>query len=482
MASINASYPLPPDIFFVIIDMLATDLRTPPLSKLQALIALSATCQLLLELARKHIFRTVSIRTSVPRPSWMTPDDFPSISFDAMESVLKRNPSVANSVRRLKCQLFSLDFKNSGIGRVLRKFSHLRSLTLMAHEHVMFSSMDDDSEDYSDGSREDGFDGYETDSDQDDVEYGIDDQFIDWRYMSQDLLDTLRTLAHLPTLSTIELAQIVNFPLEFLAACQHLQTLSMFKCRISQMPQVVPFDSEPHLPSRKAIRLQELRIIPGARSNVRGLKETVLGGIPILDISHIRELSFTFTTDFDAPQLGELLAGLLHLETLTLAFKGGSYELPDNFGAMMKARARYCMDNLRNLRIQHDILENSYLLEFLLDIPSFSKLHDVEIYLKVYPDMTDYLSKDMEHLAKEFSIESKFPVLETVSVSICLDEDGESSDSSEEDEDKEDRAEAKAETRSVWKNLRTTELAPLSALGTVRLSYSVEDVAGNIIA
>ncbi|KDR66901.1 hypothetical protein GALMADRAFT_232301 [Galerina marginata CBS 339.88] len=471
LISTSYSFPVfPLDVFMVIMDALASDPNILPISKLQGLISLSATCWMLVEPARKCIFRTVTIRSFVPRPTWMTPDDLPSITFETMAMVLQRNPSIAKTVRTLNCQLI-LRFANGLIiGNILRQFTHLRSLALMAHEHFQFSAHRYHSED---------------DSDQEDLFYGINEQFINWRHMAPALQDAIRTLMHLPTLTTLELGKVVNFPIEVLERSQGLHTLNLNRCRLAR-----PFTQFSSIPSHsrqpQSVPLQVLRITPGASSNVERLKCSRFG-TPILDLSQIRELSFTFTTEFDDAQLANLLAELPRLEILSVIFKGpGRYEVRPSPSSLSLAatpatREGYFLDNLRTLRIQHDVLENCYALDSLLGVSSFKELHDVEVYLMVYPGMTGNLVSNLGDFAEDLSIESKFPVLESVSISICLDEDGESSDSSEEDEEKEDREAYKEETRSVWQSLRTTELAPLSALGTVCLSYSVKEVDGNII-
>ncbi|KDR66904.1 hypothetical protein GALMADRAFT_161855 [Galerina marginata CBS 339.88] len=472
MALISTSHPfpvLPLDVFIVIMDALASDPNTLPFVKLQTLISLSATCWMLVEAARKRIFRTTIIRSYIRRPTWMPLDDLPSISFETMAMVLQRNPSIAKSVRILNCQLHYVNFKDVWIGNILRQFTRLQSLNLMAHERFLFGVHDR----------------LEQDSDEDDLIYGIEEQFINWRHMPPALQDALRSLMHLPGLTTLELGKVVNFPIKALESLHDLHTLYLNRCRFSRpFTQFCPVPSCYRQP--ESVQLQVLRIVPGASSNAERLKCSHLG-TPILDISQIRELSFTFTTEFDIAQLEELLVGLLRLETLTLIFRGPVEDRsPDDetFGAtlQLETQAQYCMDNLRTLRIQHDVLENSYLLDSLLDsVSSFDALQEVEIYLKVYPDMTGELASDLGHLAEDLSVPSRFPVLESVSISICLDDDGESSDSSEEDEEKEDREEDKAEIRSVWQNLQTTELAALFELETVRLSYSVKDIDGNTI-
>ncbi|KDR66897.1 hypothetical protein GALMADRAFT_147546 [Galerina marginata CBS 339.88] len=508
---------LPLDVFSVVIDILSSDLDTPAVTRLQTLIALSLSCRLLLEPSRKGIFREITIRrrlqsrrsfgrnsrrvSRVPQlQQAIAPEPYIAISFEEMKTLLYDKPFIANYVRSLTCQFCSIDYDGTLYSRVLRKFGRLQSLTVMPHTHILpfdaildpkrFEAYDSEGNWGSDSEHDEVDEAHEDDwgldSDYDEA-YDPDDgfwqpdgehdgvqRFMSWYFMSQPLRNALRKLMGLPTLAFLKLSHITNFPTQVLAFSRGLQVLNLSRCQLASIPSggiILPKD-------HYRVRLQELRISPGGKKNVERLKGFLSPRVPVLELSHMHELSFTIPTEFDVPQLGELLDGLLHLETLALTFN----DFSKSIGQTIATHA-HRLANLRNLRIRRGTVrkanfQNTLLSQVLDSLLSLNKLEEVDIRIDAYPTISTVFATDLEMVALNLSDASMFPELKSVAITVFWSED----EPEEFPVQVEEEDILEADPFGIWDGFGTTHLAVLVNRKSVHVSYSVKDIYGRAIA
>ncbi|KDR66894.1 hypothetical protein GALMADRAFT_232297 [Galerina marginata CBS 339.88] len=426
----------------------------------------------------------------------MAPEPYIAISFEEMKTLLHHKPFIANYVRSLTYQFCSMYHDGAVYGRVLRKFGRLQSLTVMAHIHI--SAFDDildskrfetyDSEENwgSDSEHDEVDEAHEDDwgSDGDfDVAYDPDggvwlpdtvQGFMNWNLMSQPLRNALRRLMNLPTLSFLELSHIDNFPTQVLAFSHGLQVLSLCRCQMASIPSggiILPND-------HYQVRLQELRITPGGKKNAARLKGFLSTGVPVLELSHIRELTFTITTVFDVPQLGELFDGLLHLETLTLTFSDFSKSIGQTIATHAHRLANLHVLRIRRGTVRMANYQNALLSQVLDSSLSLNKLEDVDIHIEAYATISTVFANDLEMVALNLSDASMFPELKSVAITVFWSEDEPEEFLVEVDD--EDILEATP--FGIWDSFGTTHLASLANRKTVHVSYSLKDFYGRAIA
>ncbi|KAF8968044.1 hypothetical protein BDZ97DRAFT_1916272 [Flammula alnicola] len=163
---------VPFDVIEVILDILAWDYNEPYFRSLEAC---SLTCHSFLPLCRKRIFASIKVNGTYSRRSNRT---------NMLSDLLTTAPDIADYVRELHFGITNDDEEYfNGLPEILRRLTNLNSLHLFHH-----------------GSGK-----------------------LDWKGLALPIKDAMACLMSLPTLTSLDLSWIANFPVSALISCTHLQ-------------------------------------------------------------------------------------------------------------------------------------------------------------------------------------------------------------------------------------------------------------------
>ena len=293
---------LPFDIFALIIEYFAF---LPNGRGLRTLSSISRTCSTLQPICQRRIFSTISLRPRIcdwsftPRGRPENEYEVPSVAFAKLQRVLQGNPTLAGYVRTLYYHSHDSNYEEDGgegLIRVLGMFTRLEKLVVFPYLDV----------------NDFGFDTEQETDEEAIFDTNISVLPLQWNKLPQDLQDALAKL--IGTVSTFQFKNVINFPVDIFLSCPKLRCLDISHSRLSPLsPDVSPHN----LP----IRLEELRLVPGARNNIQVLRGLRPEGLPVFDFSHIKRISFTLDNDGDPVQLGEILKGSL-IECLQISSPG----------------------------------------------------------------------------------------------------------------------------------------------------------------
>ena len=293
---------LPYDIFALIVEYFAF---LPNNRGLRVLSSLSRTCSALQPICQRRIFSTISLRpricdwsyTARARPE--NEHEMPSVAFAKLQRVLEINPALAGYVRTLCYHSHGSNCEEDGgegLIRLLAMFTRLDKLVILPYHNV--DDFDVDTEDEAD--EEAIFD------------TNIPVLPLKWNKLPPRVQDALAKL--IGTVSSFQFKNVIKFPVDIFLSCPKLRCLDISQSRLSPLSPNVSLHNPP-------VRLKELRLVPGARNNIQVLRGLRPEGLPVLDFSHIKRISFTLDSEGDPGQLGEILEGSL-LECLHISSPG----------------------------------------------------------------------------------------------------------------------------------------------------------------
>lgn len=290
---------LPYDIFGLIIEYFAF---LPNGRGLRVLSSLSRTCSALQPICQRRIFSTISLRPRIcdwsytPRARPENEYEVPSVAFEKLQRVLENNPTLAGYVRTLYYHSHDTNCEENGgegLIRLLGMFTKLEKLVILPYLDVNDFGVDVEEE----ADEEAAFD------------TKISVLPLKWNKLLPKVQDALAKL--IGTVSTFQFKNVVNFPVDIFLSCPKLRCLDISQSRLSPLSPNLSVHSSP-------IRLEELRLVPGAKNNIQVLRGLRPEGLPVFDFSHIKRVSFTLDNDGDPGQLGEILEGSL-LECLQIS-------------------------------------------------------------------------------------------------------------------------------------------------------------------
>jgi hypothetical protein len=211
---------------------------------------------------------------------------------------LENNPTLAGYVRTLYYHSHDSNCEDGGEGliRLLGGFTRLEKLVILPY----FDVNDFDAEAEEEADEEAIFD------------TNIVVLALKWNKLAPKVQDALAKL--IGTVSTFQFKNVINFPVDIFFLCPKLRCLDISKSRLSPLSSNVSLHNSP-------IRLEELRLVPGASNNIQVLRGLRPEGLPVFDFSHIKRISFTMDNEGDPEQLGEILEGSL-LECLQISSPG----------------------------------------------------------------------------------------------------------------------------------------------------------------
>ena len=257
MASFSDS---PLEIIAEIINALQDDIA--------ALEACSQTCSLLLPLCRKYIFRSIRITTrSHPQRN------LPRV-ITLFGILLSNNPGISDLVRNLVFHICWPDVEDDDVPRVLGRLHHLQSFELGIGDPVT----------------------------------------VKWNALRQPFRDVLLRLIHLPSLSRLDISCIYDFPVTVFFPCTNLADLSL-AC-ITKPTTAVNNEEKPSAPEA-ALQLQSFAFRQDCDSYAMHLHNARRpNGVPVLDFSKVRLLSFEAGREQDLVAIQALIRATKQLETL----------------------------------------------------------------------------------------------------------------------------------------------------------------------
>jgi hypothetical protein len=212
---------------------------------LQHVKAFSLTCQSFLPLCRKHIFFLVHvIITNTGMRYAHRSEEFGYL--------LRDTPVIARSIRRLKIRLDIVHPQPTVLyfpGYIPRLLTRLQSLVLVNEQ------------------REDPW------------------YIKNWNSIPPLIQHSLLSLMHLPTLNSLDLIWIDNFPISSLAACTNIKHLSAQRLNITGENDDTAFSL-----SHKPMQLQSFEISLRYPEQLRLLAARCLDGRPVLDFTGLEKI------------------------------------------------------------------------------------------------------------------------------------------------------------------------------------------------
>jgi len=296
---------LPYDIFALIVEYFAF---LPNGRGLRALSSLSRTCSTLQPICQRQIFSTINLRPRIcdwshtPRARPENEYEVPSIAFVKLERVLEDNPALAGYVRTL--YYHSHDSNCAGDGgegliQLLGMFTKLEKLVILPYLDV----------------NDFGAEAEEEADEEAIFDTNIPVLPLKWNKLLPKVQEALAKL--IGTVSTFGFKNVIKFPVDIFLSCTKLRRLDISQSRLSPLSPNISVHNPP-------IRLEELRLVPGAKNNIQILRGLRPEGLPVFDFSHIKRISFTLDNDGDPGQLGEILEGSL-LECLQISSPGAYF-------------------------------------------------------------------------------------------------------------------------------------------------------------
>lgn len=293
---------LPYDIFALIVEHFAF---LPNGRGLRTLSSLSRTCSTLQPICQHRIFSTISLRPRIcdwsytPRARPENEHEVPSVAFAKLERVLENNPALAGYVRTLYYHSHDSNCEEDGgegLIRLLGMFTKLEKLAIQPYHDV----------------NDFGADAEEEADEEAIFDTNISVLPLKWNKLPPKVQDALAKL--IGTVSTFRFKNVIKFPVDIFLSCPNLRCLDISQSRLSPLSPNISV----HIPP---IRLEELRLVPGAKNNIQVLRGFRPEGLPVFDFSHIKRISFTLDNDGDPGQLGEILEGSL-IECLQISSPG----------------------------------------------------------------------------------------------------------------------------------------------------------------
>ncbi|KAF8962871.1 hypothetical protein BDZ97DRAFT_1920203 [Flammula alnicola] len=428
---------LPFDIIYLIVEFYAF---LPNGRGRKALSALSRTCRSLLPICRQHIFSTVSLRPRICDWSHYKPSrpdndyEVPSIALQKMEDLLESNAGIADYVRTLYYHSHESNHEGPGVVQLLSKFNHIQKLVIMPFVDIM---------DYGDpDSEEDADDPYVGDES---------DPPLNWKKLPLTLQEALERLIHLPTLVALKFTKITGFPTYILLSCTSLRTLDISHSRI------LPISLTAHSPMDfTPIKLRDVALYPGAKSNAQILRSRRPDGLPVFDFSGIQRLNITLDKGNDVQQFRELMGGLQQLETLRITCGAWHAEAL----SLALAEEASSLERLRSLSLATLTYQETHLFQRLFPFqalkhsPSLKLLENIDLSLEVHSYYEQAAAHDLEQLDQFLSTPAMFPALKSVTVNVGLLDSW------------------SLEEKEKWETLPRTHLIRLSNDGALDFSYS----------
>ncbi|KAF8969233.1 hypothetical protein BDZ97DRAFT_1915577 [Flammula alnicola] len=324
---------VPLDIVEVVFDILAFDDE-----EFTSLKACSLICRAFLPLCRKHIF--ASIKIDAPYDHLSEPHQFPYIYL--FRNLLTTTPEIADYIRELH---FGIRYGDEqyfiGLAEILKGCTRLSSLTLFHR-------------------------------------YGK----VDWKSLPLPVADALLCLINLPTLTSLELGGMQNFPISVLTPCiqlRHFRIEGLDNAEIDDTP------PEAALLSVSSIRLEGYTF--GFRSGIgtkKILEANRLDGQPLFDFTDLREFSGDCETIEDMNVALSILRRNHHLTAIHLSIDELSFfGLAGTIAPSMKTLKKLTLENIIDDEHADPFGD---LCDELEEIVGKTVLEDLELSVRIMPE------------------------------------------------------------------------------------------------
>ncbi|KIJ94354.1 hypothetical protein K443DRAFT_110567 [Laccaria amethystina LaAM-08-1] len=205
----------------------------------------------------------------------------------------------------------------------------------------------------------------------------------DWALVAPELESAISHLVHSPRMKTFSLQCIDNFPLAFFASCTNITDLIIHSCS---------FEDHASLGNAETGSIARLHSLNLCRWSV-GVEKLICGrsqdGSPILDFSHLRELTAALPKQDALPVRREILKRASKLISLRLKVNDGCslngvFQPSSSFESLKSLSLRLSMDfDPKNplFGLCHELgrieRSNSLLEEILIEVPTTFRLqHD----------------------------------------------------------------------------------------------------------
>ena len=223
---------LPFDIIGNIIDILFNDVEGPQYVK-----DFSLVCHSFLPLCRKHIFSCITINIC-GRPSKQISNG------EVFGQLLLKNPCIARYVRKLTIYIVQREFESNGfLELVPPQLTRLQSLS---------------------------------------IAYGNN---VDWHDFSSSIRHLLLNFMRLPTVTYVDLREILSFPTSDLVVCTNVKHLSV--CGF----EILDDEASSSPLCRKSMKLRTLDISIRTSKSLVLLEATYSDGRPVLDLTDLETVS-----------------------------------------------------------------------------------------------------------------------------------------------------------------------------------------------